>query len=202
MKLGLPGVVFLTLFAAGPALAASPATPPAQSVTPAVWFPYDMIVDLKNLPRVYSCDDLYYKFRDVLDLLGAQHWPTIHTYRCDSRSPQVHLQFALAKPAAGPALPYATMQASDATIDLAPGKPPSLLDSDCQLLQQMKDTLLPSLPVKVLSYRMTCAAPSHSQKRYRLQVQALLPLSAKRMADVHPGALPASASPGHPGRAE
>src|SRR5579863_4624361 len=190
MKVGLPGVVFFALFAAGPAFTA-PAAKSAANGTPAVWIPYDLIIDLQNLPRIYSCDDLYYKFRDVLVILGAQHWPTIHTYRCNSRSPRVHLQFALAKTVSGAALQYATMHASDATIELAPGKPQSLLESDCQLLQQMKDTLLPALPVKVLSYRLTCAAPTRHRARIQLQLQALLPVDAQRMADTRAGGLPA-----------
>jgi hypothetical protein len=198
MKLSLPGVVLLTLFAAGPALAAPAAKPTANSGSPAVWFPYDLIVDLQNLPRVYSCDDLYYKFRDVLVILGAQHWPTIHTYRCDSRSPRMHLQFALAKPVSGAALQYASMQASSTTIELGPGKPQSLLASDCQLLDQIKDTLLPALPVKVVSYRMTCTAPPRHEVRYQLQVQTLLPVDAQRMADVHARGLPTRAPDQHP----
>jgi hypothetical protein len=161
-----------------------------------------MIVDLQNLPRVYSCDDLYYKFRDVLVILGAQHWPTIHTYRCNSRSPRMHLQFSLAKPVSGAALQYATLQASNSTIELAPGKPTSLQPNDCQLLEQMKDTLLPALPVKVISYRLTCTAPPRGRARYQVQVQALMPLDTQRMADVHARGLPARAPQEHAGRGE
>lgn len=202
MKVRLPAVVFLALFAAGTAVAEPAAKTPAPASEPAVWFPYDLIIDLQNLPRVYSCDDLYYKFRDVLVILGAQHWPTIHTYRCNSRSPRVHLQFSLAKTVSGAALQYATLQASDSTIELAPGKPQSLLQSDCELLEQMKDTLLPALPVKVLSYRLTCVAPRRGRARYQLQVQALTRVDAQAMADVHARGLPARAPQEHPGRGE
>lgn len=151
MKLSLSSVVILTLFAAGPAPAQPIATPAANAGSPAVWFPYDLIIDLQNLPRVYTCDDLYYKFRDVLVALGAQHWPMIHTYRCNSRSPRMHLQFALAKTVSGSEQQYASMQVSSKTLELGPGKPQSLTQSDCQLLDQIKDTLLPALPVKIVS---------------------------------------------------
>ena len=37
---------------------------------PAVWAPHELIVNLHDLPKHYSCDDLWYKFRAILLTLG------------------------------------------------------------------------------------------------------------------------------------
>src|ERR1700749_1723011 len=39
---------------------------------PAVWAPHELIVNLHDLPKHYSCDDLWYKFRAILLTLGAR----------------------------------------------------------------------------------------------------------------------------------
>jgi len=55
---------------AGAALAATSApTPPAE---PAQWRTYDLLLQFRDLPKTYSCDDLWYRFRDVLLTLGAR----------------------------------------------------------------------------------------------------------------------------------
>jgi hypothetical protein len=140
---------------------------------PAVWFPHDLIIDLQNLPKRYSCDDLWYKFRDVLLTIGARPDMRIFPYECNTRSPRVHLQFSLPQPASGAWLKNASLQATSETKRLEPGHPRSLDAADCALLQQVKDTLLPALPVRVVSYRLTCSAPTSSHPRFYLSVQTL-----------------------------
>jgi hypothetical protein len=72
-----------------------------QMGQPAVWHRHDLIVSLSHLPQRYSCDNLWYKFRDVLLALGARPNMKILVYRCGARagtlaySPRVHLQFAM-----------------------------------------------------------------------------------------------------------
>ena len=175
-------VVLLFSLAALPARAVAGAAP----TKPAVWFAHDMIVDLQDLPRRYSCDDLWYRFRDVLLSIGARQDMQIFPYQCNTRSPRVHLQFSLPKTVSGAEVKYASLQAGSETIRLEPGRPRSLAASDCALLQQIKDTLLPALPVRVVSYRLTCAAPNSSHRRFYLSVQALSPASqSPRQVAVH-----------------
>jgi len=59
---------------------------------------HDIVVDLRDLPKAYSCDDLRNKLRDVLLAIGSRPLQ-IATYRCEralgagGRSPGIHLRF-------------------------------------------------------------------------------------------------------------
>jgi hypothetical protein len=45
------------------------------------------LVDLHDLPQRYSCDDLWYKFRDVLLAMGGRPDIKILVYRCERGLP-------------------------------------------------------------------------------------------------------------------
>src|ERR1700753_2209419 len=66
---------------------------------PAVWQRHALIVDLQSLPRRYTCDELWYKFRDVLLAVGASSRMKIMPYECGAQagehaySPKVELDF-------------------------------------------------------------------------------------------------------------
>ena len=151
----------------------------ASASRPAVWIAHDTIVDLENLPKQYTCDDLWYKFRDVLLALGARPDLKITFYQC-GRSPSVHLQFSLPRVVSGSDIKYASLQATKGTFLLRAGRPPTLRASDCELVRQIKSAFLSELPVRVMSYRLACDAPRIEARRYRLSVQALTPVSAER----------------------
>ena len=161
--------------------AAARAAVEASAATPAVWIAHNTIVDLENLPERYSCDDLWYKFRDVLLGLGARRDLKITFDRC-GRSPSVHLQFSLPRTVSGSDIKYASLEAINGTLLLKAGRPATLQASDCELVRQIKDTLLNELPVRVRSYRFTCDAPHRDAARYRLSVQTLRPVSASTVA--------------------
>ncbi len=161
----------------------SAAAPPSAS-EPATWIRHDIVVQLQNLPKRYSCDDLWYKFRDVLLKLGARPNMQILAYRCESvlgpiaRSPTVHLQFDMPQALQGKDVRWAEMQASPRTVRLAPGDPASLDTADCDLLRQIKSALLPALSEHVLTYHLACQADPTSHPNFGLSVQALIPATA------------------------
>ena len=69
---------------------------------PAIWRTYDMIVDFQNLPRTYTCDQLWYEFHGILLRLGAPAASiNILPYDCspapagDLKSPHVEIRFQL-----------------------------------------------------------------------------------------------------------
>jgi hypothetical protein len=144
-----------------------------QQTQPAVWRDYDMIVDLQVLPQRYACDDLWYKFRDILLSIGARPKMEIIPYRCSSVSPRVQIRFSLPYAVNESQVRLATLQAVNGTVRLEAGHPRSLDASDCALLQQLKNTLFAALPMRVVSYRFTCEAPPSSRRRFRLSVQVL-----------------------------
>jgi hypothetical protein len=176
--------LLLALGAAAVSIAASaPARSSAAAAAPAQWRSFDLLVDLEGLPRAYTCDELWYRFRDLLLAIGARPYPQILVYRCgttpaeSTRSPSVQLQFQL--PDALPASDsrYADVSVVRRTIRLAPGRLASWTGADCELLKQVSAELLVALPVRVLGTPLECPAPGAPPARFALEVQALIPRS-------------------------
>jgi hypothetical protein len=141
------------------------AATPAQVTQEAVWNVHDLTVHLNHLPKPYSCDELWYKFHDVLLALGARPDVTIATFRCGSGlgqlaySPEVRLRFSLPQPVSSTPDRWADVKVQQHTVRLEPGHPASLNASDCELLRQMKNSLLAALPNRIVSFRLACEAP-------------------------------------------
>ena len=183
------------LAAAAPAVA--PAPVPASAPAPAEWRSYAVLVDFTALPRTYSCDDLWYKFRDVLLRLGARAYMTITPYQCgvrgggEAHSPKVEVKFQLPQPLHGDAVRYAQISAGDEIIKLAPGSPRSLGPDDCELVRQMQQGLLAALPVRVTSSDFRCTGARES---FSLTLEAVI--AAPPSAAPPPGTSPVAHAAG------
>lgn len=151
---------------------------------PALWRTYDMIVNLRNLPRTYTCNELWYEFRGILLRLGA--WPysiNILPYDCSpapsgtltSPNVQVRFQLPIFLPAAD--ANRAPAQAVERIIRLSPGEPKSLQTSDCQLLQQISQTLLPSIEGDITAQHFDCSAPPRRAANFNVALR--LPVALK-----------------------
>ncbi|MGH8267641.1 MAG: hypothetical protein ACRETS_09995, partial [Steroidobacteraceae bacterium] len=168
--------------AATPIAAATAAAAPGVA-GPAEWRAWNLIVNLQDLPQPYSCDDLWYRFHDLLLAIGARPDMQILTYHCGStrerstRSPSVQLQFQLPSALSGPQARYADMSAVRTTISFGPGQPRSLTGEDCELLKQINSNLLAALPVHIVAARLACRAPAAAGRPFALRVQALIPRS-------------------------
>jgi hypothetical protein len=168
----------LIAFAVGVSAAPGGHTAPAPQA--AVWMQHMLQVQLRDLPKDYSCYDLWYRFREVLRTIGARPDWKITTEGCvfsgktRARSPQVELVFYFPE-----ALPVAQAKWSDVkavpgTVTLEPGSGPNSLDrSDCELVRQIKDALLPALPVQVLDAHVDCSG-ADLRHPYRILVRTLL----------------------------
>ena len=156
----------------------------AAAGKPALWRTYDMIVNLQNLPRTYTCDQLWYEFHGILLRLGA--WPysvSILPYHCspspggDLKSPDVEVRFQLPFFLQGVAAKSAPSQAIERTIRLAPGEQKTLQASDCQLLQQIDGTMLANIVAHVDEEDFHCAAGP--PKSTHFSVTLSLPVAVK-----------------------
>ena len=146
---------------------------------PALWRTYDMIVDLDNLPRTYTCDELWYVFYDLLARLGTPYGSlNVLPYHCsrtpsgDLRSPRVQVHFQMPRVLHGKAVKWATLRAVRRRIFIGPGKPKRLTAADCQLLSQIRATLLESMPVKIVRSNLNCASGGHFGLTLQLWVAA------------------------------
>lgn len=171
-------------------------TTPARA-RPATWRSHDLIVDFHDLPKRYTCDDLWYKLRDVLLAAGARSDMSILVYRCErglaeaaARSPRAHLQFSVPEVLPAGESRWADLDVTATTVRLSPGHPASLLDSDCELLRQMKDGLLASLSQQIVSFDLACAAPHSGRWAFNVTVQTLTPSTTSARVVARVGALP------------
>lgn len=161
-------------------LSANAASPLTNSV-PAYWAQHDEIDELDDLPHPYRCDDLYFKYRDVLLRLGAQPGMKIYAYGCSragrpaSGTPRVDLTYAVPRemPVTGPH--SVGLNAARATVKLAPGEPKSLTPDDCVLLNDMRQTVLSSFANSMNASSLHCSA-ARTSKHFALVVQTLLPV--------------------------
>jgi hypothetical protein len=188
---------FLSVLATSMSAENAAAAAAPQPGHPATWRPYDLIVDLHDLPQRYSCDDLWYKFRDVLLAMGARPDIKILVYRCEpglsdgnARSPRAQLRFSMPELLTPAQSRWAQLQAVTTTVRLGPGHPASLLSGDCELLRQLKDGLLESLSQRVVSFNLACAAPRSARWPFNVTVQALTPSRSSSKVVARAGTLP------------
>jgi len=170
--------VSASLPAAGPKATAAPA-----GTTPAEWMTHRILVSLSDLPRGYTCNDLWYRFKDVMFAIGAQQLQIL-TYNCADKNPQSHgspkveLKFQFPTALTGDNVRYADFQGTTTSVRLAAGHPASLTADDCALVQQMAAGIFAPLGVKTTESKFPCAAPAGEAGDYAITVLALLPPAA------------------------
>jgi hypothetical protein len=142
----------------------------------AYWAPHNEIDEPPQLTRPYDCDDLYYKYRDVLLKLGARGLK-IYTYGCirhgqaESGQPRVNLSYSVPRERpGGPGIP-----AQRKSVTLKPGDPKSLTSDDCALLNNMRQTVIAAIASKIDAHGLDCGS-SGGQKHFELTVETLLPV--------------------------
>jgi hypothetical protein len=169
------------LAAALPALGGAAGGAGADVAGPAQWRAFNILVALHDLPHNYTCDDLWYRFRDLLLAIGARETDLkILPYQCSNipavaeRSPQVQLQFELPVGLTPAEARYADASAARRRVRLAPGNLKHLTGGDCVLLGQMNAGLLATLPVQIVSAPLDCNTPGAARGRFALEVQALI----------------------------
>jgi hypothetical protein len=154
-------------------------------ISGAAWMPHDLIVDLYDLPQKYSCDDLWYKFHDILLAIGARPDMKILAYRCEHsagrlrRSPRVQLQFSTPQLLPSSQLRWAQLDAAASMVELGPGHPISLKPDDCELMRQIKKGLLDVVTQRIVSFNLACTAQRSSLGRFDIAVQTLTPVDSQ-----------------------
>jgi hypothetical protein len=159
------------------------ATSAAAATQPAYWAQHDEIDYLDDLPRLYGCDELYYKYRDVLLQLGARPGMKIYAYGCvHGRSaagnvrPHIDLTYEVPKALPPTVSTKSALLAKLETVHLGPGHPKSLDTRDCILVKDMRDTVLASFSSYIHSDNPDCSPTHSAHQQYNLTVQALIPL--------------------------
>lgn len=135
--------------------AADPAPIPAGGT--AVWKTVDHSFSYQGFTSRYSCEGLRGKLQDVLLALGARPDLSLSTSGCVgsrvSPFPAVQIHMAVLQPVDG-AAPAGAVQAQWTPVSLAGFD--KLEPGDCELLQQIKDDLLPLFPARDVTIRANC----------------------------------------------
>lgn len=171
-KLSVFCVGLLGLGASGPA--AADAAAPAEHPVPAVWQSRDVVFSYQGFTTRYTCDGLRDKIRQVLLRLGAREDLTVFPSGClgigqVSPYPAVQIHLSVLQPvhgtAAADAVPVQWTPVTLTGFD-------ALEDSDCELVQQVKDKLLPLFPVRAVDSSTDCV-PHQMSRGVRLKLEVL-----------------------------
>lgn len=161
------------------AVLAAPAL--AQAPAQATWREHEFDFTYMGFTTQYSCDGLRHKVRAVLEALGARARPEIRATGCESGggvalSPRVHVKVALPAPAG--AQDADAFAAESAVVTLAPRTVDGLAAGDCELVEQLRDRVLPGLGTEVIAERTGCVPHQLGLGRPLLQARVLRPVAA------------------------
>lgn len=151
------------------------------------WKAHQVTFHYAGFTTDYSCDGIRHKVRQLLLAAGAKEDATVHVSCAGEPSePQpfhnMTLGFSVAIPAeAGP-----TTESFPATwreVELRPGSPRRLGAGECELVEQVRDQLLPLFTVRDVEDDVRCVPRQLSPGQPRLRFSVLVPAAESR-ADV------------------
>jgi hypothetical protein len=173
---GLAGI-FASLLIYGLAAAADP---PAVSGDAAsgVWTPKELYFQYQGFTTHYSCDGLTDKIKHVVRELGARGDFQVHPSGCSSPDgrpdpfPGVTIKMSVLQPAPDGAA--GSVPAHWQRVDLKLDKDPVWEAGDCELLEQVKQKLLPLFATRNVDFASNCV-PHQLYLGTRLATDLLIP---------------------------
>jgi hypothetical protein len=170
---GVPGFLCIATVAA---VCASPplrSDPPAaaaggETAVSAVWAPRELRFVFMGFTAHYSCDGLRDRIRSTLLMLGARPDLSVNEYGCaggldrPTAFPSVHIKVDVLHPAAAAAAPATgappppSVNAHWKLVDLTAHRDPLDVAGDCELIEQIKQRILPLFTTRNVQYDSTC----------------------------------------------
>jgi hypothetical protein len=182
------GLAVLAAFAAlsptTPVRAQAEAPPPASGTSTqlaAQWVPKEARFTYQGFTSRYSCDGLRDKVREALLKLGARPDLTVRATGCSSPAgapdpfPGVTIKMQVLKPADMNALTaLQTVPAHWKSIDLKLNRDALSEAGDCELIEQIKHSLLPLFTTRNVDFSSTCVPHQLSPGGTRLSAEILV----------------------------
>jgi hypothetical protein len=164
---------------AAPAVDAPAVAADAQS---AAWTPKELRFSYQGFTTHYSCDGLREKVRTVLLALGARKQDlSVNESGCSTPSgrpdpfPGVNIKMQVLQPVAAGTTPAATRVAAHwKAVDLRLDRDPLSESGDCELLEQIKQRILPLFSARNIEYSSNCVPHQLSAGGTRLRVEVLV----------------------------
>jgi hypothetical protein len=162
------------------ALAAMVLLPAAAPADPesAVWTPKEVTFVFMGFTAHYSCDGLRDKIRHVLGELGARSDFKVDYHGCSSPFgtpdpfPGVRIQMQVLEPAGDKSTD--AVAAHWQRVDLHLDKDPVWEASDCELLEQIRQKILPLFATRQVDFASNCV-PHQAYLGTRLSAELLFP---------------------------
>jgi len=144
-----------------PAAWAGPQPEAASGAAPeaGVWTPKEVDFAYRAFTSRYTCDGLRDKMRGIVLELGARADAKVLTYGClrgprPEQLPNVRIRMHVLQPA--PHDSTATVPAHWQTVDFVAGRDPTEVAGECELIQQVREHVLPLFTARNVTSSTTC----------------------------------------------
>jgi hypothetical protein len=143
----------------------------AESSAPvqATWKTQEIRYSYVGFTTAYNCDAAESRLKAILRALGAHEQTRVSAQGCDFNRPSRNFFINMALDENFPAQWQTIELARDRKLDLQPG--------DCELMQGLREHVLPKLSVKVVADRVNCVPRQLSYQTPELTVSALVPMA-------------------------
>lgn len=146
--------------------------------TPAVWKEKEFRFHYHGFTTSYSCDGLKYKVGLILTAMGARPKPQIRATGCEigggvAFAPGVHVlaAFPEALPAGSEAAQSFTAQTE--VVTLSPRRPRGLESGDCELVEQLRDSVFAEVGSRVVADNTGCVPHQMNLGRPYVELEVL-----------------------------
>jgi hypothetical protein len=175
---------------------------PDTAAIEAVWKPQRINFVYHGYSTLYSCSGLQDKLEKILTTVGARDGVELRAYSCDDAQSIARFQIALASPVEATPENLEELTSYDAhdelvarvrgerlatavdvqrfpaewkTISVARSREMRLAPGDCELVQQLREHVLPHMSVQIVTDRVRCSAFGNIGNP-QLTVSALVPV--------------------------
>ncbi|MBS0578758.1 MAG: hypothetical protein JSR36_05790 [Proteobacteria bacterium] len=156
-----------------------------ESVTQASWVPRELHFTYQGFTAKYSCDGLSDRIKEVLLLLGARKQDLqVSPIGCSggygrpTPFPGVSAKMSVLEPI-GPKTPAGAAPVAVAWRNVDVSRPQSLAAAgDCELTEQIKQSILPLFTVRNVEYNSTCVPHQLTPGGTSLKADVLVPAPA------------------------
>jgi len=148
----------------------------------AVWTPKELNFVYQGFTATYSCDGLRDKVRSILLELGARQDLQVRESACSSLGrpdpfPGVRIKMNVLQPAADKSATAGTQSvpAHWKAVDLTPDRDAVSAAGDCELVEQVKQSILPLFTTRNVQYSSNCVPHQLQIGATRLRAEVLVP---------------------------
>jgi hypothetical protein len=169
---------------------ASADTPPNSNVAvvAGAWQHHTVKVSYYGITSLYTCSGLEDHVRDILLHFGARQDAKVRASGCfrgpdsPSHSAWIDADFYTLAPATDSTAPD-NVQAYWTSREIGPKRPYFMDDGDCELVNQLKDTISKSFALKDLKYETDCVPHQIMINGYHVKADALIAVPVPKAPD-------------------